>query len=143
MHQDRNLQVLELLANGINPINKEAFPADHPCQHPEVIRALFNAIAIVKRGNHFPIAKKIVNPGDPAKKGVPWTKEEDKNLIDSFKENPSLELLAKQHERSQVAIEKRLMKLGLIPSRYVPAMSNFTGQPAEAEQTDARVEVEA
>lgn len=135
MHQDRNLQILELLANGINPINREAFPADHPCQHPEVIRALFNAITAVKRNNHFapPAPRKITNPGDPAKKGVPWTKEEDRTLIDAFKENPSLEQLAKQHERSQIAIEKRLMKLGLIPARYVPGSapgSDYTPQPA-------------
>lgn len=131
MHQDRNLQVLELLANGINPISNETFPADHPCQHPEVIRALFNAITMVKRGGggHYPpsSSKKIINPGDPAKKGVPWTRDEDRQLTDAFRENPSLEQLAKQHERSQIAIEKRLMKLGLMPARYIPPVL-----PAEA-----------
>lgn len=124
MHQDRNLQVLELLANGINPINNEEFPADHPCQNPEVIRALFNAITMIAKGHHFHSQKKVIlSPGEPAKKGVPWTKEEDRSLIDAFKENVSLEQLAKQHERSQIAIEKRLMKLGLLPTRYVPVLS--------------------
>ncbi|HJU45857.1 MAG TPA: hypothetical protein VJ647_03690 [Chitinophagaceae bacterium] len=135
MHLDKNLHILELLANGINPINNEPFPTDHPCQHPEVIRALFNVITMVKKEKpHFPppAPRKTINPGDPAKKGVPWTKEEDRNLIDSFKENPSLEQLAKQHERSHFAIEKRLMKLGLIPAKYTPDVNDLNPVPAEA-----------
>jgi hypothetical protein len=119
MHQERNLQILELLANGINPVNNEVFPPDHPCQHPEVIRALFNAVTVVKK-SYFIFQKKM-NPVEPAKKGVPWTKEEDRNLIDAFKENPSLEQLAKKHERSRTAIETRLVKLGLAQPKYMAA----------------------
>jgi hypothetical protein len=121
MHQDRNLQVLELLANGINPLNNEAFPPDHPCQHPEVIRALFNAITMLKKEPSLNINLGQRISLGPAKKGVPWTKEEDRQLTDAFRENPSLEQLAKQHERSRTAIETRLIKLGLIQAKYLPA----------------------
>ena len=134
MHQDRNVQILELLANGVNPITNEVFPPDHPCQHPEVIRALFNAITIVKK-NYFPPYHKKPNTIDqPAKKGVPWTKEEDRNLIDAFKDNPSLEQLARQHERSRTAIETRLVKLGLMPPKYSPTSTPppVLFNPAEA-----------
>lgn len=136
MHRDKNLQILELLANGINPITSETFPADHPCQHPEIIRALFNAITVIKKNTPPPATyKKTSTAGDPAKKGVPWTKEEDSDLIEAFKKNLSMEDLAKKHERSKIAIEKRLMKLGLIPFKYIAGLStvsNYQSETADA-----------
>lgn len=143
MHQDRNLQVLELLANGINPLNNEPFPPDHPCQHPEVIRALFNAMTVIKRAPFPPLPqKKIINPGEPAKKGVPWSKEEDRKLTDSFRENISLEELAKQHERSRTAIETRLAKLGLIQSKFAPILYSYNNHTeADAGISTSEVQV--
>jgi hypothetical protein len=48
MERDQTLRILNALANGVHPATGERFAADSPYQHPEVVRALFEAMRAVE-----------------------------------------------------------------------------------------------
>jgi hypothetical protein len=77
-----------------------------------VIRVLFNTVDLIKN---------IKTPRDvlrPLNAGSPWTQYKDAELINLFKENPDLKLIAKQLGRSTGSITSRLSKLGLVTINY-------------------------
>lgn len=39
-----SLEILQALADGVDPVSGEMFPPDSPYQQPEVIRALFYGV---------------------------------------------------------------------------------------------------
>lgn len=53
----------------------------------------------------------------PERQGKPWTKKEEKKLIEEFQEGLSGSDLAKAHNRSVVAIAARLVRLKQIKHR--------------------------
>lgn len=114
MDKNKTIEVLEVLANGVDPVTGEVSVSNNPCQHPEVIRALFNAITLLKS-----LVIKNDKP-QPANKGALWSKEEDEKVISAFKNNVSVSQLAKEHKRSRTAIEARLFKLGLLQLKSFP-----------------------
>lgn len=99
MGKNETIEVLEALANGFDPVTGEVLVPGGNLQHPKVIRALFNAVALLKE---IPVKG---NASFPANKGVAWSKEEDERPINSFKSNFSTGQLAKEHLRSRTAIE--------------------------------------
>jgi hypothetical protein len=61
-------------------------------------------------------------PTVPRKAGAKWTPEEEQKLLARFDRGTPLSLLAKEHDRSLIAICERLQKLGrTLPSGQVPA----------------------
>lgn len=100
--KQRTIEILEALANGINPVSGEVFPPDSPYQNAEVVRALFNALNELKASE----AK--------GNKGSKWTEQEDQQLKDNFNNGLKTSELAKLHGRSSEAIRSRLIKLGLV-----------------------------
>ena len=43
MEREHTLRILNALAGGIHPATGEKFAADSPYQHPDIVRALFEA----------------------------------------------------------------------------------------------------
>jgi hypothetical protein len=106
--RERSLQVLQALADGVDPVSGEVFPSDSPYQQPEVIRALFYALNELKdiKGTN------VTTPS--GNQGKPWPVQEDELLTQRFKEGIKTTELARLHERSTGAIRSRLVKLGLV-----------------------------
>jgi hypothetical protein len=108
MEKQHALKILNSLANGVHPATGEVFAADSPYQHPDTVRALFEAI------------RSIAGPAAPAEQKKPsstfvrWTAEEEERLIGGFDAGKSSAELAQLHDRSRAAIEARLLKLGKI-----------------------------
>src|SRR4030095_15086019 len=48
MEKEYTLKILNALANGIHPATGEQFGADSPYQHPDTVRALFEAMRAVE-----------------------------------------------------------------------------------------------
>jgi hypothetical protein len=114
MERDRTLQILKTLADGIDPATGEQFPGNSSYQHPETVRALYSAIRILESGaSPAPAAVEPRKPG-PANAGRPWSQEEDLRLGKAFDSGKTIDELADAHQRSRVAIEARLAKLGRI-----------------------------
>jgi hypothetical protein len=100
-------QILEVLANGVDPLTGEIIFERSPFNRPQVIRALFCAVRELekldkrKRSNHLP---------DNA--GKPWSEEEDARLLDAFDAGTPVKELAERHARTKGSIESRLMRHG-------------------------------
>ena len=113
MERDKALGILKALANGVDPGTGEQFPAGSPYQDSDTVRALYYAI------------QSLVNPArtgersapqkdQPENAGRPWSDEEEAQLGQAFESGKNILDLAKEHKRSRIAIEARLVKLGKI-----------------------------
>lgn len=134
MEKEHALRILNALANGIHPATGEKFGADSPYQHPDTVRALFEAMRAVEQGSYGP--KPQQQPATDKGSGSRWTDEEERRLCASFDTGKTVDELAKAHNRTRAAIEARLVRLGKMdasavtsPLRYPPRPANDRGIP--------------
>ncbi len=119
----RAVAILEALAEGIDPLTREAFPEGSPCHQPTVIRALYTAVRELR---HLQIQANSAG-GAPANAGKPWAAAEEEQLRQEFAARLSIPDIARRHGRTRVAILGRLMRLGLLSA---------DGGPSALEQGD-------
>lgn len=140
MEREHTLRILNALAGGIHPATGEQFPADSPYQHPDTVRALFDAVRAVE-GGRTPAPQSADKPAAAPQSGAGsrWEPEEEQRLAAAFDSGKTVNELAKSHSRTTMAIEARLLKLGRIdasaltaPLRYPPKPA---GQPARRPQS--------
>ena len=113
MDREQALKILNALANGVHPATGEVFAADSAYQHPDTVRALFEAVRAMEGGRPAPAGER--KSGDvPANTFVRWTPGEEERLAAGFDAGRTSAELAKLHNRSRAAIEARLLKLGKI-----------------------------
>ena len=137
MNKEQTLRILNALANGIHPATGEKFGADSPYQHPDTVRALFEAMRAVEgAGQAAPAPSSASTSASAAERrpampdsgsGSRWTSEEEQRLVSSFDTGRTVDELARAHNRSRAAIEARLVRLGKMdasavtsPLRYPP-----------------------
>ena len=115
MEREQTLKILNALANGVHPATGEVFAADSAYQHPDTVRALFEAVRAIEGSKPGPAAALERKAGDmPANTFVRWTPEEEERLAAGFDAGRTSAELAKLHNRSRAAIEARLLKMGKI-----------------------------
>ena len=115
MDREHALKILSALANGVHPATGEVFAADSAYQHPDTVRALFEAVRVMEGSGSAPAAAAERRGGDvPANTFVRWTAEEEERLAAGFDAGRTSAELAKLHNRSRAAIEARLLKMGKI-----------------------------
>ena len=106
------LQIIESLADGVDPYTGEVFPEDSPYQNRQVVRALFMALRALER----PKARQQRERRSPENAGNPWDHAEDEMLCQRFASGTTIRQLAQDHERTEGAIQSRLKRLGkLLP----------------------------
>ena len=128
MERQQALRILNSLANGVHPATGEVFAADSPYQHPDTVRALFEAVRSLDRAE-----------GDGKRKGsdvpssifVRWTPEEEERLSAGFDAGKSSAELARLHNRSRAAIEARLLKLGKIDVSALTVQLRYRGAESQ------------
>jgi len=113
MDHEKALAILQALSNGVDPFTGEQFPAASPYQHPDVVRALYQAARALESA--ATAQKRQAARTSAGNAGKPWTKEEDERLVAAFDAGRSIDDLAAQHGRSRLAIEARLAKFGKVP----------------------------
>ncbi|MES2562765.1 MAG: hypothetical protein V4637_08560 [Pseudomonadota bacterium] len=126
MEQQHAVRILHALANGIHPATGEVFAADSPYQHPDTVRALFEAMRVMRANAPLPAPTGESNP--PAASVNPfvrWTPEEEERLAIAFDSGKTSAALAKLHNRSRAAIEARLLKLGKIDASALTVKLRF------------------
>ena len=134
MEKQHALRILNALANGVHPATGEKFAADSPYQHPDTVRALFEAMRAVEGGSEAAAPAAERKPALPQSgSGSRWSSEEEQRLASAFDSGQPVDALARAHNRSRAAIEARLVRLGKMdasavttPLRYPPK----PGQPA-------------
>ena len=111
------------LAQGIDPHTGESFPADSPYQHPDTVRALFQAVQAMAdpASAHSRPASGGASSAAPENAGKPWSDAEDNALAAAFDTGRPIPELAQSHRRTRAAIKARLVRLGKIePSADMP-----------------------
>jgi len=110
MQLDHALAIIRSLANGVHPISGEVMDFDGPYQHPQVVRALYEAAAALEKQERH--QRRVAHM--PRKTGEPWTEDEDRKLLSAFDAGRALQELAAAHERTMGAVRARLLKYGRI-----------------------------
>ena len=105
MDTQRAKELLEVLADGIDPLTGEVLPDDHVCNKGEIVRALHCAVKALSRKRERPL---------PENAGKPWTEELDSELCRLFDEGMKKQALCAHFGRTAGAIQSRLEKLGMM-----------------------------
>lgn len=101
--------IIDALITGRDPESREELPPETVLHRATVIRALLvakEAIATVS-------ARKARRNLLPQCVGQTWSPEEEGRLATAYKNGVSIAALAKDHKRTERAIEARLIRLGL------------------------------
>lgn len=106
-------RIIDALANGIDPESGEILPAESTINAPQVIRALFVAVAALDRA----VKREERNESLPDNAGRAWSEEEDKELLVTFDAGTPIKDIAAKHGRTLGAIASRLVRLGRIKDR--------------------------
>lgn len=112
MDENRALAIVSALANGVNPLTGEIFPADSPYQTADVVRALFHASRALETR-----ARPRSRLNAPPNAGKPWTEEEDRNLLKEFDSGCRMPDLAQALGRTTAGIQARLEKYGRVQAQ--------------------------
>lgn len=130
MEKERILKILNALAHGVHPATGERFPAESPYQHPDTVRALFEAVRIVEQAR-APAGERPQRPQSmPGNTGLRWTSEEEERLIAAFDAGRTVEELARAHHRTRAGIEARLVKLGKLDESAVTVQLRYPAKGA-------------
>jgi hypothetical protein len=129
MEKAQALKILNALAHGIHPATGEQFGSDSPYQHPDTVRALFEAMRAVE-GSGAPAAERGQPPRSfPGNTGSRWTLEEEERLAAAFDGGRTVDELARSHNRSRAAIEARLVRLGKLDESAVTTQFRYPPKP--------------
>ncbi len=108
MDTSKALEIVRALADGVDPFTSEAFPMGGPYQHPEVVRALFNAVYALQVLRQ----REKRREGAPANAGKAWSADEDSALMLAAAAGTSIGELAEKHKRTSASIQARILRLG-------------------------------
>ena len=110
MEITKTLEIIKALSQGVDPYTGEIYLPDSPYQHPDTIRALFEAINALEKMRERSKKQESL----PENTGKAWSTEEDNLLIEQFDKGMSVKELSKDQKRTEGAIKSRLLKLGKI-----------------------------
>jgi len=135
MEPDRAIEIVQSLADGVDPYSGERFPSTSPYQQADTVRALH--LALEGLGKLKRSTARKTGPGRP------WSEDEEKDLLRKFDDKVDVEEIAKEHERTKGAIWARLEKLGRIQRKDFPGSTPHSPQsgaipePTPPQQPDA------
>ena len=107
----RAKEILEILADGMNPMTGEVLPDSDCCNQVEVVRALHTALKYMESEPEKP------KRPQPENAGKPWTDEDEEVLCRMFDTGCTKKEICNHFQRSRGAIEARLIRLGKIRDR--------------------------
>lgn len=121
MELDEAKQILNALADGIDPTTGEVLPRESPYNDPSVIRALFTVIGSIKTAKSSKQTDEqkqqgSIDSGKPKNAGLPWTKESKAEVASRFRSGSTYGELALYFERTKGSIVSELTKQGLVGS---------------------------
>lgn len=133
MDVEQAAQIIQSLADGVNPYTGERFASDSPYQQADMVRALHLALEGLTELRRSKARK--TGPGRA------WTEDEEKELLCQFDDKIDVEEIAAKHDRTNGAIWARLEKLDRIHRKdflgstpHPPTSDNasFAGMPRPA-----------
>jgi len=115
MNASEALAVLQLLADGTDPVTFKPLDVKCSINDPMVVRALFAATGVLEKQAR---AEKR-NSRLPKNAGKPWNEEEDNELIQNFNEGKNIGELSEVHKRTIGSIRSRLLKHGILTEKSI------------------------
>ena len=113
MTDERAMEILQLMADGVDPVTGEVLGADHLCNSPEVIRALNAAIHILSMSSHRNCQQSSCSP-QGLNAGRAWTNEDLCELERLYQAGLPMKELCQKLQRREKGILRQLNYLGLI-----------------------------
>lgn len=107
-------QILQSLAEGVNPATGEVLSREDSCNEPDVIRALHWVLQELEKNEK---AEKPAKKSKWENAGLPWNEEDERMLCVMFDRGDPKREICKYFQRSERGIAARLVKLGKITSR--------------------------
>ena len=104
-------RIVELLADGINPITGEELEPTDSCNQIEVVRALHTMLRCLPPAAEERTGRSKDNAGKP------WNVDDEEDLCEMFDDGISIKEICRRLGRSRGAIAARLVKLGKINER--------------------------
>lgn len=115
MEKQSCIQILRSLALGVDPSTGEVL-TESCLKDRHIVKALIKAANAIdpeyKRQQHE------IRNKEQKKLGVPWTKEEDYQLLTEFDSNMPIPMIAIEHQRSAGAIKSRLIRFGKLQNPW-------------------------
>ncbi|MDG5788871.1 hypothetical protein QA612_15475 [Evansella sp. AB-P1] len=113
MEIKKAIEIVTLLADGIDPHTGEVFPHDSPYQAPDTVRSLYLAVKGLEQLEKSERRQKRL----PENAGKGWEEQEEKLLADGFDNGKTINELAEIHQRTVGSIRSRLVKLRKIEEK--------------------------
>ena len=107
----RAKEILEILADGVNPLTGEVLPDSDSCNQVEVVRAIHTILKCINAET----AKS--KDSMPENAGKPWTRADEEILCRMFDTGCPGEVICNHFQRSHGSIAAKLVKLGKIRER--------------------------
>ncbi len=113
-------EIVEMLAEGVDPTTGELLPSDSHYNDPEIIRALFTVLRSVRmpaKASKKSIEEKQkdnLDAGRPKNAGLPWSMEQKDQVSSLFSQGKNMKELSEYFERTEGAITSELTHQGLI-----------------------------
>ena len=104
----RAKEIIEGLADGVNPLTGEVLPPEDSCNQADVVRAFHTILSALPEKKQKP---------QPENAGKPWTSEDDSILSQMYEEGKTRKEICEYFKRSTGGIASRLVRLGKIPDR--------------------------
>ena len=104
----RAKEIIEGLANGVNPLTGEVLAPEDSCNQPDVIRALHAILSALPEK---------MQKSQPENAGKPWTSEDDRILAAMYDEGKTRNEICEYFQRSTGGIASRLVRLGKTTDR--------------------------
>ena len=117
MDLNRVNTILITLANGFSPNDGSKLPVNSICQDPEVIRALFRAVACIN--SHLPLPTDQEGLGFSKEDEAPqhfraWNKTDDDKIALAFQSGTPIREIAEEVGRTRGSVQTRLIRLGVL-----------------------------
>jgi len=115
----RAAEILEALANGVNPETGEALENESVLNQPDVIRSLYAGLSLIKKAQFaakFKDAKQKQPKPDnmPKNYGKLWRTEDQDLMVRQFRAGRNFDDIAKELGRTRDSIIKRLIESGYL-----------------------------
>ncbi len=110
MEQSEARQILNTLAQGLDPSSGARLEVASVCTRKDVVAALVLGISALDAE----ALRQRRRAQLPQNLGRPWSEEEEQRLGESFRAGQGLRSIAAEHRRTLAAIEARLERLGLL-----------------------------
>lgn len=104
----RAKEIIECLADGVNPLTGQVLPPGDSCNQAEVIRAFHAVLSALPEKTQKP---------QPENAGKPWTSADDSRLAAMYDEGKTRKEICEYFKRSSGGIASRLVHLGKISGK--------------------------